>query len=331
MSARFRLLLMVLWLLPLTHAMADEFRPALLVINEAEQGWYSMTWKTPLDKGRRLVLQPRLPLALEQVSPTATHQMGQAVIEQSSWRGEPGALVGATIEIAGLRALPIEVIIRIALADGSEHSAILRSASPKWTVPAQATAGAVAGSYWKIGTIHILEGFDHLLFVLALILIVPGWWLLLKAVTAFTVAHSITLALATLGLVNIPGPPTEAVIALSILFLAVEIIHSREGRVTLTERAPWLVSLSFGLAHGLGFAGALSEVGLPQNDIPLALLMFNIGVETGQLLFVCGVVAIREILNRLPFNWPAGSWRVLPYAIGGTASFWVIERVANFV
>ena len=331
MSARFRLLLMVLWLLPLTHAMADEFRPALLVINEAEQGWYSMTWKTPLDKGRRLVLQPRLPFALEQVGPTATHQMGQSVIEQSSWRGEPGALVGATIEIAGLRALPIEVIIRIALADGSEHSAILRSASPKWTVPAQATAGAVAGSYWKIGTIHILEGFDHLLFVLALILIVPGWWLLLKAVTAFTVAHSITLALATLGLVNIPGPPTEAVIALSILFLAVEIIHSREGRLTLTERAPWLVSLSFGLVHGLGFAGALSEVGLPQNDIPLALLMFNIGVETGQLLFVCGVVAIREILNRLPFNWPAGSWRVLPYAIGGTASFWVIERVANFV
>ena len=148
----------------------------------------------------------------------------------------------------------------------------------------------------QIGIIHILEGFDHLLFVLALILIVPGWWLLLKAITAFTAAHSITLALATLGLVNIPGPPTEAVIALSILFLAVEIIRSREGRVTLTERAPWLVSLSFGLVHGLGFAGALSEVGLPQNDIPLALLMFNIGVETGQLLFVFVVVVIREIL-----------------------------------
>ena len=208
---------------------------------------------------------------------------------------------------------------------------MLRSNSPRWTVPAQAKAWSVAGSYWQIGTIHILEGFDHLLFVLALILIVPGWWLLLKAITAFTAAHSITLALATLGLVNIPGPPTEAVIALSILFLAVEIIHSREGRVTLTEGAPWLVSLSFGLVHGLGFAGALSEVGLPQNDIPLALLMFNIGVETGQLLFVFVVVVIKEILCRLAVDWPAGSWRVLPYAIGGTASFWVIERVANFV
>ena len=188
----------------------------------------------------------------------------------------------------------------------------------------------VAGSYWKIGTIHILEGFDHLLFVLALILIVPGWWMLLKTITAFTLAHSVTLALATLGLVNLPGPPTEAVIALSILFLAVEIIHSREGRVTLTERYPWLVALSFGLVHGLGFAGALSEVGLPESDIPLALLMFNVGVETGQLLFVAVVVAARELLRRLPISWPDQGWRVLPYAIGGTASFWVIERVAGF-
>jgi hypothetical protein len=167
--------------------------------------------------------------------------------------------------------------------------------------------------------------------VLALILIVPGWWMLLKTITAFTLAHSVTLALATLGLVNMPGPPTEAVIALSILFLAVEIIHSREGRITLTERYPWLVALSFGLVHGLGFAGALSEVGLPQGDIPLALLMFNVGVETGQLLFVGVVVLVRELLQRLPLTMPAGSWRLMPYAIGSIASFWVIQRVDGFV
>ena len=331
MSVMRSIALIVCCLLPLTHTQADEFRPALLEINESEPGWYSVTWKTPLDKGQRMALQPRLPSTLTRVGPVAIHRLGQSVIEQSSWRGETGALVSATIGIAGLRALPIEVIVQIALADGSEHSAILRSTSPEWTVPERATAWTVAGSYWKIGTIHILEGSDHLLFVLALILIVPGWWMLLKTITAFTIAHSVTLALATLGLVNIPGPPTEAVIALSILFLAVEIIHSREGRITLTERAPWLVSLSFGLVHGLGFAGALSEVGLPQSDIPLALLMFNVGVETGQLLFVGLVVAIRELMNRLPINWPAEGWRVLPYAIGGTASFWVIERVANFV
>jgi hypothetical protein len=264
------------------------------------------------------------------LGPTATRQIGDAIIDQSRWRGESASLVGSTIAIRGLRSTPIDVIVQMDLLDGSEHSAILRPTSPDWIVPARATAWAVAASYWKIGTIHILEGFDHLLFVLALILIVPGWWMLVKTITAFTLAHSVTLALATLGIVNMPGPPTEAVIALSILFLAVEIIHSREGRITLTETYPWLVSLSFGLVHGLGFAGALSEVGLPESDIPLALLMFNVGVETGQLLFVGVVVAIREVLNRLPLVWPAASWRALPYAIGGTASFWVIERVSGF-
>jgi hydrogenase/urease accessory protein HupE len=291
----------------------------------------AVTWKTPLKNGKRLSLQPQLPDELEQMGPASERRFGGAIIEQTNWRSESGALVGGSIGIAGLRALPIEVIVQIDLADGTEHSAILRSSSPNWVVPERATGWTVAGSYWKIGTIHILEGFDHLLFVLALILIVPGWWMLLKTITAFTLAHSVTLALATLGLVNMPGPPTEAVIALSILFLAVEIIHSREGRITLTERYPWLVALSFGLVHGLGFAGALSEVGLPQGDIPLALLMFNVGVETGQLLFVGVVVLVRELLQRLPLTMPAGSWRLMPYAIGSIASFWVIQRVDGFV
>jgi hypothetical protein len=201
----FRLLLMVFWLLPLTNVIADEFRPALLLINEVEPGLYLITWKTPLDESRRATLQPRLPSALEQVGPVARRQLGQVVIEQFTWRGEPGALDGAIIEIPELKALTIEVIIKIALANGSEHLAVLRSNKLRWTVPVQAGAWTVAGSYWQIGTIHILEGFDHLLFALALILIVRGRWRLLKAITAFTVAHSITLALATLGLVNISG------------------------------------------------------------------------------------------------------------------------------
>jgi len=323
------ILLAALWLLPLLPASADEFKPALLEIQETAAGWYSVTWKSPLRNNIRLPLQPQISM-LEQVGPVASQEFGNSLIERTNWRGEDGALVGATVEVAGLRSLQIDVIVQVKLLDGTEHSAILRSTSPDFVVPERATAWTVAGSYWKIGTIHILEGFDHLLFVLALILIVPGWWMLVKTITAFTLAHSVTLALATLGIVNMPGPPTEAVIALSILFLAVEIIHSREGRITLTERAPWLVSLSFGLVHGLGFAGALSEVGLPEADIPLALLMFNVGVETGQLLFVGVVVTVREVLKRIPLTWPAESWRVLPYAIGGTASFWVIERVSGF-
>jgi hydrogenase/urease accessory protein HupE len=322
---------LILCCLPLAPLHADEFRPALLEIQENSPGWYAVTWKTPLKNGKPLSLQPQLPDALEQMGPASERRFGGAIIEQTNWRSEPGALVGGSIGIAGLRALPIEVIVQIDLADGTEHSAILRSSLPNWQVPERATGWTVAGSYWKIGTIHILEGFDHLLFVLALILIVPGWWMLLKTITAFTLAHSVTLALATLGLVNMPGPPTEAVIALSILFLAVEIIHNREGRITLTERYPWLVALSFGLVHGLGFAGALSEVGLPQSDIPLALLMFNVGVETGQLLFVGVVVLVRELLQRLPLTLPEGSWRLAPYAIGSIASFWVIQRVDGFI
>jgi hypothetical protein len=329
---RWLLLLLLLGLaLPSSTALADEFRPALLEITETEPGNYAVTWKTPLANGQRMALEPELPDSLSPVGPTSTRQIGDSLVDQSRWRGDPGTLVGASIEIRGLRSTPIDVIIQLDLLDGSEHSAILRATSPAWTVPERATAWTVAASYWKIGTIHILEGLDHLLFVLALILIVPNLWMLVKTITAFTLAHSITLALATLGVVNMPGPPTEAVIALSIVFLAVEIIHSREGRITLAERSPWLVSLSFGLVHGLGFAGALSEVGLPESDIPLALLMFNVGVETGQLLFVGAVLLLRLFLQRVWTTPPERLWRVMPYTIGGIASWWLIERVSGFV
>ncbi len=167
--------------------------------------------------------------------------------------------------------------------------------------------------------------------MLALLLIVPNLWMLFKTITAFTVAHSISLALATLGVVNMPGAPTEAVIALSILFLAVEIVHSREGRVTLTERYPWVVALAFGLFHGLGFAGALAEVGLPQQEILLALLMFNVGVETGQILFVSVVLLLIAVFKRAPVRWPQGSWRLLPYTIGSIAAFWTLQRIDSFI
>ena len=313
-----------------TTAVADEFKPALLEITETEPGWYAVTWKVPLQNGRPLSLSPSLPDNLEQMGPASGRVMQGSNVEQSTWRATSGSLVGATIAIAGLSALPIDVIVQIDMADGSEHSAILRPASPTYVVPERATKWAVAGSYWKIGTIHILEGYDHLLFVLALLLIIPNLWMLFKTITAFTLAHSVSLALATLGVVNMPGAPTEAVIALSILFLAVEIVHSREGRVTFTEKYPWVVALAFGLVHGLGFAGALAEVGLPEREIPLALLMFNVGVETGQILFVCGVLVVTSLIKRVPVGWPAGSWRLIPYAIGGTAAFWTVQRIGSF-
>jgi hypothetical protein len=310
---------------------ADEFRPALLEITETGQGWYSVTWKVPLQNGRPLRISPMLPEQFRQMGPTSTRIYQNSTIEESTWKVESGSLIGGTIEIDGLTAIPIDVIVQIDLADGSEHSAILRPASPTYIVPGRATKWMVASSYWKIGTIHILEGFDHLLFLLALLLIIPNLWMLFKTITAFTLAHSVSLALATLGVVNIPGAPTEAVIALSILFLAVEIVHSRQGKVTLAERMPWVVALSFGLVHGLGFAGALAEVGLPQQEIPLALLMFNVGVETGQVMFVVAVSLLLAALHRFHNYVALTLMRATPYAIGGVAAFWTIDRVGAFL
>ncbi len=324
-------LLLICCMLATPTVVADEFRPALLEITETQPGWYSVLWKVPLQNGQPLAISSKMPAHFEQMGPASTRVFQGSAIEETTWRTETGSLVGGTIEINGLTAIPIDVIVQIDLADGSEHSAILRPASPSYIVPERATKWRVAGSYWKIGTIHILEGFDHLLFVLALILIVPNLWMLFKTITAFTVAHSISLALASLGVVNMPGAPTEAVIALSILFLAVEIVHSHEGRVTLTELYPWVVALAFGLFHGLGFAGALAEVGLPQQEIPLALLMFNVGVETGQILFVCAVLLLMAIIKRLRLSWPQGSWRLMPYTIGGIAAFWTLQRVDSFL
>jgi hypothetical protein len=162
---------------------------------------------------------------------------------------------------------------------------------------------------------------------LALLLIVKGRWLMLKTVTAFTVAHSLTLAAAVLGLVRVPVAPVEAVIALSILFLASELAHSRQGRPGLTERAPWLVAFAFGLLHGFGFAGALLEVGLPESSIPVALFLFNVGVEIGQLLFIAAVITLLTVVARFKVRWPEWAWRVPTYAIGGLAAFWLFERV----
>ena len=312
-------------------ALADEFRPALLEITETEPGWYTVMWKVPQSKGQPLAIAPKFPEQMEPLGPPSTRKSQSEFIEKSLWRSGSDALVGGTIEIEGLTAVPIDVIVQIDLADGSEHSAILRPASPRYVVPERATKWRVAASYWKIGTIHILEGQDHLLFVLALLLIVPNLWMLFKTITAFTIAHSVSLALATLGIINMPGPPTEAVIALSILFLAVEIVHSREGRLTLTEKYPWVVALAFGLVHGLGFAGALAEVGLPQQEIPLALLMFNVGVETGQILFVCTLLLVIAAFKKVPLSWPRGSWRLLPYAIGSIAAFWIVQRIDSFI
>ena len=314
-----------------TPASADEIRPALLDIKEQNTGLFAVTWKVPTRGNRALAITPQLPDSLELLGSPSVQDVPGALIEQATYKNNGASLAGQTIVIDGLSALQTDVLLLVQLQDGTQHSAILRPASPAFTIPLQASKLAVAGDYWRMGTIHILEGVDHLLFVLALLLIVSGLGELVKAVTAFTVAHSITLALATLGVVHMPAAPTEAIIALSILFLATEIIHKHNGQISLTERYPWVIAFAFGLFHGLGFAGALSEIGVPQHEVPLALLMFNVGVETGQLLFIAVVVSLMGLFRRLSLQVPQGAWRVAPYTIGSVAAFWTIQRVMSFI
>ena len=204
----------------------------------------------------------------------------------------------------------------------------LTPASPRFTVSESESWTQVAATYTALGMEHILLGIDHLLFVLALMLIISGWRKLVATITAFTVAHSITLGAATLGWVDVSQAPVEAVIALSILFVAAEIVHWRQGRPGITREKPWLVAFAFGLLHGFGFAGALNEIGLPEHAIPLALLFFNIGVELGQLVFVAAMLVLGALLKRV--NWPDWAWRVPVYGIGAMAGFWTIERLAGF-
>jgi len=166
--------------------------------------------------------------------------------------------------------------------------------------------------------------------VLGLVLLTRGMWPLVRTVTAFTVAHSITLALATLGYVHVPPAPVEALIALSIVFVAVEVVHLHRGREGLTARKPWLIAFAFGLLHGLGFAGALSEVGLPPGHIPTALLFFNLGVEIGQLVFIAAVLGLAALIRRIPVAQPRWVKLTAPYAVGSIAMFWVFERVSAF-
>lgn len=310
----------------------DEIRPAMLQIVERQGGWVDLTWKVPVRGDRGLGLTPVLPDFLERTGPTSGRRTTDgAWIEYGTYRTGGRPLTGETLRIDGLGAIQTDVIVRVLLEDGVEHSTILRPGNASYTLPEQETQLELALAYWIMGTIHILEGFDHLLFLLMLLLIVSGFWPLVKTVTAFTVAHSLTLALATLGVVNIPSAPTEAVISLSILLLAVEVARKNCGDSTISERFPWVVAFMFGLVHGLGFAGALSEIGVPRNEVPLALLAFNVGVETGQLIFIVSVSCLLWLLERMQSSSRLFATRAMPYAVGGISAFWTIQRVASFL
>jgi hydrogenase/urease accessory protein HupE len=310
-------------------AHADVFRPAYLELREAGEGRYEVFWKVPALGESRLAAEVRFPDGTKNLTEPQGYFERGAYIER--WRIErAGGLTGETITIDGVATGVTDVIARVERADGTSQMERLLPGNPRFTVKAPESTGAIAWSYLVLGIEHILGGVDHLLFVLALLLIVRGGKRILLTITAFTLAHSITLVAATLGWVHVPGPPVEAMIALSIVFVAAEIVHGLQGRPGLTARAPWVVAFTFGLLHGFGFAGALAEVGLPQKAIPVALLMFNVGVEIGQLVFVATALAAGALVARLPL--PRRRWvpYAMPYAIGTIAMYWVIERIGSF-
>ena len=319
--------LLLLLLLAYT-ASAHEVRPAYLELREEKPGQFSVTWKTPMLGDARLALEPEFSGDVKAVTPMTTRKVAGAAVQ--TWTLRAQALRGQTVRIRGLEGTMTDALVRMEFADGTSWTERLTPQQPTIVIPAQQGRFSVAGVYLKLGIEHILTGIDHLLFILALIIITRGGWKLVKTITAFTVSHSITLTAATLGFVHVPQRPVEAVIALSIVFVACEIVHRRQGYSGLTERWPWIVALTFGLLHGLGFAGALSEVGLPQGHIPLALLFFSVGVETGQLMFIAAVLSLGAVVQRVRIPLPRWGEFVPPYAIGTVAMFWIIQRVALF-
>ena len=309
---------------------ADEIRPGYLEIKENSKNVFSVLWKVPAKGNKKLSLQAQLPANCVNKTQANTQLINAAYIQRWITACE-GGLVEKSLSIAGLNTTNTNVLLRLEFINGVSQSVQLTPTNSTYRVPAEASPLQVASTYTMFGVEHILLGTDHLLFVFALLLIVKNTRRLVVTITAFTLAHSITLGAATLGFVYVPQQPVEAVIALSILFLAVEIIHGQQGRQGYAARWPWLVAFTFGLLHGFGFAGALSEIGLPQQAIPLALIFFNVGVELGQLLFVLVVALLAWLLHHL------NQQKILKraetavvYSIGGLSSFWLFERISLF-
>lgn len=305
--------------------LAHEIRPALLQIREIDTSTYDVLWKTPAQGDLRLALNVILPHTCRNVGELRSIAVAAAVVQR--WRSIcDGGLPGKPVVIENLQTSLTDVILRFTPLVGPPRTLRIDGAEPSVVIPARQSRWDVAGSYFRLGVEHILFGIDHLLFVLCLVMLVGDLKRLLSAITAFTVAHSITLAATTFGWLHLATAPVEACIALSIAFVAAEILKARDRKTGLTQRWPWLASFGFGLLHGFGFAAALRDIGLPDGAIPLALLFFNVGVEAGQILFIAAVLALMFGWLRWAPRPPGWLRRTPPYAAGIIACFWFFER-----
>jgi hypothetical protein len=310
---------------------AHEVRPAYLEIRQAEPDTYDVLWKVP-------AASEELRLEIEIRFPAETHELGEprglfvdgTYLERRRIRLD-GGLAARTIHIDGLAATQVDVLARVDRGGGVVQTTRITPDQPEFKVEPTPTLWRVSRTYLVLGVGHILLGPDHLLFVLGLLLIVPGRWTLLKTVTAFTVAHSLTLAVATLGYASAPAEPLNASIALSILFLGPEVVRFQNGETSFTLRRPWVVAFSFGLLHGFGFASGLNTLGMPAGEIPFALLCFNLGVEIGQVGFVMLILLLERSFRVLEISWPR-VMRALPaYAVGSLGAYWFFQRMSVMI
>ena len=306
-------------------AEAHEMRPGFLELRETGPETYHLLWKKPAGGEVEIAIAPLIP---KQCSFAASGQQtltpGALVVRGTLTCS--GGIEGKTLAIDGLESTVTDVIVRVHHADGRLESHVLKPVSPSATLGVQTSGWQRAFEYVRLGVEHILLGVDHLLFVLGLLLIVGDRWTLVKTITSFTVAHSMTLAIATLGYASAPLPPLNAAIALSILFLGPEIVRKRHGQTSFTIRHPWIVAFGFGLLHGFGFASGLTTMGLPNGEIPLALLLFNAGVEIGQLCFVGLILGLDRAFRTLQIRWPRFAEAVPGYAVGSLGAYWTIQR-----
>ena len=306
-------------------ARAHEVRPGFLELRETAPATYSFLWKKPTGGEIEISISPVVPDGCRLFTPDRQQLTPGAFVVKGTLTCT-GGLAGRTIAVAGLETTVTDVLVRLHHADGRLESHLLRPANPSVTLGGVTSAAGRALGYVQLGVQHIVLGVDHLLFVLGLLLIVSDRWTLVKTITSFTLAHSITLAIATLGYASAPLPPLNAAIALSILFLGPEIVRVWRGETSFTIRHPWVVAFAFGLLHGFGFASGLSAMGLPKAEIPLALLLFNVGVEIGQVVFVLLVVLLERSFRVLEVRWPRVVEQLPGYAVGTLGAYWTIQR-----
>jgi hypothetical protein len=313
-----------------SSAFAHDSRPAYLQVTEIAPNRYDVTWRTPVLSGMRLPVAVRLPDEARNLTEPSEHDYVDSIVERRIIEVGDG-LEGKRVDFVGLEATITDVLVRVKLRGDKASTMLVRSSKPWVEIAASPGPLSVFMAYAVHGTEHILLGADHLLFVFGLLLIVRTPSMLVKAITSFTVAHSITLAVATLGHAHIPAPPLNAAIALSILFLGPEIVRVWRGGTSFTIRHPWVVAFAFGLLHGFGFASGLTSLGLPQGEIPLALFAFNVGVEVGQLVFVALILVMVRAFEVLEIHWSRAMQLAPAYVVGVLGTFWTIQRMMILV